>query len=152
MTVRTRIELLGWDQARARAAAIRRAVFIEEQGVPESLEWDEHDAMAVHALALDLDGRAVATGRLVVVPGAREARIGRMAVQRELRRQGLGGRVLTALLDAAACQGILRVMLHAQVAVVPFYHRFGFAGTGGQFEEAGIPHIGMELVPASRKV
>ena len=33
-----------WAHDAGRLSAIRRTVFIDEQGVPEDLEWDEHDA------------------------------------------------------------------------------------------------------------
>lgn len=46
------IELVDFATRQAALRAIRTAVFIEEQGVPKALEWDEHDATAVHALAL----------------------------------------------------------------------------------------------------
>ena len=79
----------------AEALAIRRSVFIEEQGVPEAEEIDEHDAnpatltSALHVLA-SLDGRAVGTGRLLLSypPGA-NAHIGRVAVLADCRRGGV---------------------------------------------------------------
>jgi len=40
--------------------ALRRAVFCEEQGVPEELERDAEDATAVHVVALDEGGRDIA--------------------------------------------------------------------------------------------
>ena len=47
--------------------ALRRAVFIEEQNVPEDLEWDGRDGEAVHMLAR-LDGQAVGTLRMFLTP------------------------------------------------------------------------------------
>ena len=44
---------MAWDEARAHAAPIRFAVFVEEQGVPREIELDEMDAQCVHALAFD---------------------------------------------------------------------------------------------------
>ena len=57
-----RIELMDWERARAEASAIRRAVFVVEQGVPEDIELDEHDPYCLHALARDAAGRAIGTG------------------------------------------------------------------------------------------
>ena len=37
-----------WAHDAADLSAVRRAVFIDEQNVPESLEWDEHDADVRH--------------------------------------------------------------------------------------------------------
>ena len=41
--------------------AIRRAVFIVEQNVPEAEEWDGRDGDAIHLLARDATGAAVGT-------------------------------------------------------------------------------------------
>ena len=53
-----------WNADRKWLQQIRRTVFIEEQRVPESLEWDEHERDAWHVLALDAAGSPIATGRL----------------------------------------------------------------------------------------
>ncbi|SVC97674.1 uncharacterized protein METZ01_LOCUS350528, partial [marine metagenome] len=47
--------------------ALRMAVFIEEQGVPEELESDALDALAYHAVAC-VDDAIIGTGRLLVLP------------------------------------------------------------------------------------
>lgn len=48
----------------ATCVALRRRVFIEEQGISEADEIDDLDAEAIHLLAT-LDGRAVGTARLL---------------------------------------------------------------------------------------
>jgi predicted GNAT family N-acyltransferase len=113
------------------------------------MEWDEGDAIAVHAVAYNRLGQAVATGRLLQErPGV--ARIGRMAVHRVLRGSGVGRQVLQALLAAAAARGDREAMLHAQSSARDFYLGLGFEPRGQAFEEAGIPHIEMAraLVPS----
>jgi len=47
------------------AQQIRRLVFVEEQGIPAALEYDEADATAIHVLAYH-DDIAIATGRLLI--------------------------------------------------------------------------------------
>ena len=49
------LERADWSRDRDREAlrAIRTEVFVQEQAVPESLEWDELDAPSVHVLARD---------------------------------------------------------------------------------------------------
>ena len=64
---------------REQAFAIRRAVFVQEQGVAEALEFDEHDAQARHLLALR-DGEPVGTLRVRWPDRARTAKIERVAV------------------------------------------------------------------------
>jgi predicted GNAT family N-acyltransferase len=120
-----------------RAFAVRRAVFIEEQHVPESLEHDEYDSTAVHVMALEGD-RAVGTGRLARIHEV--SRIGRMAVLPSHRGRGVGRALLLKLLETARTQKIPEVHLAAQLPVVDFYAKLGFMPYGEIFEEAGLLH------------
>jgi predicted GNAT family N-acyltransferase len=131
-----------WCDARDQLSAVRRAVFVVEQSVPEDLEWDEHDAEAVHALASTTAGAPIGTGRVL-----RDGRIGRMAVVSEWRGRGVGGAILQSLLDAARERGYADLKLHAQTHAIGFYVRHGFAVAGDEFMEAGIPHREMLLRP-----
>lgn len=45
--------------------AVRREVFVVEQGVPQELEYDAYDETAVHVLAVREDGLPLGTGRLL---------------------------------------------------------------------------------------
>ncbi|WP_374193657.1 GNAT family N-acetyltransferase [Streptomyces sp. S-9] len=45
--------------------AVRKEVFVAEQGVPEDIEYDAHDADAVHLLAVAEDGTPLGTARLL---------------------------------------------------------------------------------------
>jgi predicted GNAT family N-acyltransferase len=133
------IRLCHWDEARAEARRIRELVFVREQGVPLELEMDEHDPHCEHALAHAADGAAVATGRLLP-----DGHIGRMAVLKEWRGQGIGALVLRALMEQARKRGDASVRLNAQTSAAGFYRRFGFAPSGPDFIEAGILHVPMQ--------
>ena len=133
-----RIELMDWERARARAAPIRCTVFVEEQGVPAEIEMDEMDAKCVHALAFH-EGRAVGTGRLLP-----DGHIGRMAVLKAWRNQGIGGLLLKNLIEKARQRGDREVALSAQVHALAFYLAHGFKPEGPQYEEAGIVHQAMK--------
>ncbi|MGJ7491944.1 YbgC/FadM family acyl-CoA thioesterase [Variovorax sp. ZT4R33] len=136
------VETGDWQKLGSGAGGLRRAVFVKEQRVPEDMEWDAHDATALHAVARNRLGRVVATGRLISeAPGV--ARIGRMAVHRSLRGGGLGASVLRALEAAARSRGDREVTLHAQCSAEAFYRRLGYRPEGEPFEEAGIAHIDM---------
>jgi predicted GNAT family N-acyltransferase len=126
---------------RAAAYDIRRRVFQDEQGVPAEEEFDADDDRAVHVVA-ETDGVAVGTGRIVLQPAY--AKIGRMAVLQEWRRQGIGRAIMDALMRIAAEHNATRLLLHAQVHAIPFYQACGFRSVGKQFDEAGIPHRRME--------
>ncbi len=129
------------EELRAHAFALRHAVFVVEQGVPEALERDELDAGAYHAVALDHD-RCIATGRLMRQAGS-VGRIGRMAVDAGWRRRGLGGLLLEALEARAKADGLREIELHAQCYVQAFYRNRGYVQVGDVFEEAGIDHVVM---------
>ena len=134
------VKLVETEQDMEAAVGIRFRVFVHEQSVPPEIELDEYDVVATHALAL-LDGVAVATGRAIVEDGS--ARIGRMAVDREHRRSGVGGLVLRFLEDEAREQGAAEFVLHAQDYVKTFYANHGYEEHGDTFMEAGILHIEM---------
>jgi predicted GNAT family N-acyltransferase len=131
------ITIGAWAQQQRGASALRRQVFVLEQGVPEALELDDMDAVSLHALACD-DNGPVATGRLLP-----DGHIGRMAVRRDARGAGVGSAVLCALMERARQRGDREVVLHAQMAAQDFYARHGFEPEGEVFMDAGIEHIAM---------
>lgn len=134
------VRILTWREAMPLARPVRERVFVEEQGVPLELEWDEWDEPSEHAIAFDAQGRAVGTARLLP-SGA----IGRMAVLKDWRGRGVGRSLLEAVLERARRRAMVRVTLHAQTHVAGFYRRFGFSERGEEFFEAGIPHVEMTL-------
>ena len=123
------------------AINVRMRVFVVEQQIPVAEEIDEADATATHAIAL-YQGQVVGTGRLLYRDDGM-AQIGRMAVDRQFRRQGVGGRILAFLEDEARAQGIGSCLLHAQEYVKAFYAGSGYVERGDLFLEADIPHIEM---------
>lgn len=130
---------VNWEAHREKLHAVRRTVFIEEQGVSEDLEWDDADERSYHVLATASDGTPIGTGRLKL-----DCHIGRMAVLKEWRGRGVGAAILQALVTLAQKEGCTRVRLHAQTHALDFYARYGFTAVGKVFDEAGIPHRLME--------
>lgn len=133
------ILITDWARDEARLSCIRRAVFIDEQGVPEDMEWDADDAGAVHLLALDGAGQAIGCARLLP-----DGHIGRMAVLPPWRGRGVGRALLAAAVEAARMRGHTMLRLSAQTHAADFYARAGFVAIGAEYEEAGIPHIAMQ--------
>jgi predicted GNAT family N-acyltransferase len=129
------VRLTDWQRDREKLSRVRRIVFIDEQRVPENLEWDDIDPQCVHAIAESADGAAIGCGRLLP-----DAHIGRMAVVAPWRGRGVGDALLMRLVEAARERGHARAILNAQVQAMPFYARHGFAPEGEPFEEAGIAH------------
>lgn len=139
----TQVQVAGWDALADGAHALRQEVFVQEQGVPVDLEQDGLDAGAVHAAVTNRLGHVIATGRLARKTPA-VSKIGRMAVHRTLRGEGLGRQVLDALVRAAQQRGDTAVVLHAQSPAQAFYERAGFHVCGEPFDEAGLPHVPMQ--------
>ena len=154
------------------AISVRRAVFVDEQGVSEELELDGNDDDAIHFVASD-DGRPVGVARLRAYGGGADghgpgdgtaesnedtpsegagtpgeedagttaaAKVERVAVLADRRGEGIGRELMAAVERAADAAGYGRLVLHAQVPVVPFYKRLGYGAVGDTFEEADIPH------------
>lgn len=134
------IEVVRFDALPPEVAALRRAVFVDEQGIPEAEEFDGTDAGCVHWLLRD-GGVPLATLRTRAGDGA--VRIGRVATARAARGRGHAGRLMRAAMDAARAAGLGRAVLSAQVAVIPWYERLGFAAEGPAYDDAGIPHRDM---------
>ena len=133
-----------WADLADTAHPLRRAVFVEEQGIAPEIEADAADAQALHAVATNRFGMPVGTGR-AVLDGQGGARIGRMAVLASVRGAGVGAATLSALVEGCQLRGASNILLHAQRDAVPFYSRHGFVPRGQPFEEAGIEHQEMVL-------
>jgi len=127
-----------WQESETALNTVRRAVFIEEQRVPAALEWDGLDESCHHVLVTAAGNRPVGTGRIKP-----DGHIGRMAVLRDCRGQGVGSAILAALLDVARQQQCTGVYLHAQVSAIIFYEKQGFTVDSKEFMDAGIPHRSM---------
>jgi predicted GNAT family N-acyltransferase len=123
--------------------AIRRAVFVGEQGVDPELEWDDTETAATHLLGA-ADGRAVGTARVRFVDDE-TAKAERLAVRRSDRHQGYGRRLMRAVETYATDSGATRCRVHAQRRVAEFYRSLGYRPIGDEFEEAGIPHVAMVI-------
>jgi len=135
------------DRARMdEAIALRIAVFVHEQSIPEAEEIDAHDAPDAEALLVlvrDRDGAIAATGRFYDA-GERVAQIGRMAVRRDVRAAGLGRMMLERLIDEARTRGFKRAVLSAQNHAIGFYAKLGFQPFGATLLDGGIVHQPME--------
>jgi len=123
------------------AHTVRRAVFIDEQGVAEAEEMDGKDEVATHIVVTD-DSEPVATARFRFVEET-TARIERVAVLSAYRGEGLGASVMETAESMVRERGATSAFLHGQLRVAGFYERLGYEAVGEQFEEAGIPHVEM---------
>jgi len=138
------VRLAESEKDREICLSLRWTVFVEEQGVPPSMEVDEHDRTdAVHALAT-WNGVPAGTGR-VVPDGKGVVKIGRMAVVDDVRGHGIGRALLAFLEEQAKARGAAKLVLWSQVSARPFYEKAGYRTVSEKpFDDAGIPHVAME--------
>ncbi|AMJ65067.1 GNAT family N-acetyltransferase [Hymenobacter sp. PAMC 26628] len=127
------------------AFTIRETVFVAGQGVPATLENDEHDRRdARHYLARAPDGTPAGAARWRETENG--VKLERFAVLENFRNQKIGATLLHAVLaDVRAELPDKEVYLNAQLRAVPFYERHGFQTEGEMFEEANIQHYRMVL-------
>lgn len=122
--------------------AIRRVVFIEEQGVSLADEVDGRDGEAEHLLAV-LDGAPVGTARMLVA--GETGKIGRVAVLAAARGKGIGAALIRAAVARLRERGLRVAKLGAQTHALGFYEALGFRAEGPVYDDAGIPHRDMTL-------
>ena len=123
--------------------ALRRVVFVEEQGVAEEEEWDGLDDDALHLLAWLAD-RPVGTARIFQRDGI--GKIGRVCVLPEARGTGLGAALIQKAIEVLRQQpGLTTAKLGAQTHAIGFYEKLGFTAFGPIYDDAGIPHRDMTL-------
>jgi predicted GNAT family N-acyltransferase len=124
------------------ARKIRYEVFVEEQKVPQEIEFDGLDQIASHYLMIYKDLPAC-TSRLRRTK--KGMKLERFAVSNKLRGRGIGKELLMYMLDDLK-NNRQEIYLHAQKSAIPFYEKMGFSKIGEEFLEAGIKHITMKLI------
>jgi predicted GNAT family N-acyltransferase len=123
--------------------ALRYEVFVNEQNVPPEIEVDEYDADALHFIA-ESDGVAIGCARVVL--SKNDAHIGRLAVSKSYRGNGIGSGICRFILDYCLSNGYKNIWLNSQLHAVRFYEGLGFRKQGVMFYEAGIPHFKMSYL------
>jgi predicted GNAT family N-acyltransferase len=137
------VSVFGREAADFEAALdVRERVFVDEQDVPYDREVDGRDPDATHFLVRD-DSDPIATARVRPYDGSdeRALKVERVAVVADRRGEGYGDAVMDAVESYATEEGDDRLVLDAQVPVVGFYERRGYAVQDDEpFDDAGIPH------------
>ena len=143
------INTVTWDDAQSSLRLIRQNVFIDEQQVPEDLEWDAEDKTAVHILGKE-GNRPVACARIL-----KDGQLGRLAVLKDYRKHGWGGRILKTAEQYLKDLHKNKLYLNAQANSYEFYFNNGYRPSEELFWDANIPHIRMQKIlnrpnPASK--
>lgn len=132
--------------------ALRQLVFCVEQNCPY-LDCDGKDQASLHLLGSETSGRLVAYARLVPAGVTfEEPSIGRVVNHPDVRRSGVGKELMReAIARALATFGARPIRIGAQLYLKRFYEELGFAVAGPEYDEDGIPHVQMLLVPKARR-
>jgi len=137
-----KIEIVKWIDGPSQLKNIREKVFIQEQKVTPQLEWDGMDENAMHFLVFK-DEEAIGCARAVVIKNYMQ--LGRMAVLKEYRGQGIGSALLEKAIVTAILNQISSIHISAQCYAIDFYLKFGFEVTSDIYLDAEIPHRDMTL-------
>lgn len=132
------IRLAQWPQDAEAIRAVRQQVFIIEQGIDPAVEWTGDDEQFLCVLAFDDQQNPIGTGRISV--NGNTATIGRMAVRKQNRDQGVGAAILDRLIEIGKAEGANKFELSAQLTAVNFYQKQGFKAFGDVYRDAGIKH------------
>ncbi len=134
--------------------AVRRTVFVHEQGLFQDSDMDEHDDHAVHLVAIDQD-----TGLVVGAVRCYETEAGlwyggRLAVLAEYRYSvcAVGPRLCKLAEKVVIERGCRRFLAYIQHQNVRFFERLGWRKIGEPVEQYGVPHQLMEASLLFEKV
>ena len=118
---------------------LRWRILREPWDQPRHSEEDQHEGEAIH-LAAWSGGRLAGVGR-VHFNSPSEAQIRYMAVEMDLRGQGVGGAILAELESRARERGAAYIVLNARDTAVGFYEKHGYCITKeAQILFESIPH------------
>ena len=137
-----KIEIVKWIDGLSQLKNIREKVFIQEQKVTPQLEWDGMDEKAIHFLVFN-DKAAIGCARAIVIKD--HMQLGRMAVLKEYRGQGIGSALLEKAMTIAKLNQLSAIYISAQCHAIDFYKKFGFEVTSEIYLDAEIPHRDMKL-------
>lgn len=138
------VKIAASEQEREAAFTVRKKVFVEEQGVPLTLEIDDYDQTSSHFVVYD-GSKAIAAGRIRSTAEI-VGKVERVCVLKEYRGQHLGVLIMNSLEEHAKKTGIHKILLNAQSYAVPFYEKLGYVVTSPEFMDANIPHRAMVKV------
>ena len=104
---------------------------------------DNLEEASIHLMGVTSEGKILACGRLHLNT-SEEAQIRYMGVSEDLRRTGIGSKMIEKLEEEAINQGANQIMLNARENAVAFYKSLGYFEVGPHESDIQIPHTRME--------
>ena len=122
---------------------LRSEVFIVEQECAYQ-DIDGKDFKSIHIIGKQ-KGEIIAYSRIMSLNNE-FCSIGRVLVKKELRKKGIGIKLMTKTIEEATSEyNSRKIKISAQEYLKNFYTNLGFNHTGKCYLEDGIPHIEMIL-------
>lgn len=129
------------QEAFEQAKLVRKIVFVDEQKVDPEIEYDEYDELNRHDvihLSAIIQNETVGTLRLIKKGDT--LKVGRVAVLKTHRKQGIGLKLMDYAQKYACNNGFQYLELGAQLSAIPFYEKSGYEAYGPIFLDANIEH------------
>lgn len=136
------VKIVETDEELELAFAVRKKVFVEEQGVPPHLELDEFDDDAIHFIVNDGE-QTIGAARLREYE-SKVGKVERVCVLQPYRGKKIGFLIMQKVEEYAKKHGFKKLKLNAQSYAIPFYEKLQYIVTSPEFMDAGIPHRSME--------
>ena len=135
------LKVVSFSEEETAIQAIRKAVFIDEEGISPSLAFDNADKTAEHILAY-LDEQPVATARIRYVD-SQLAKIENLAVLSTARGIGIGKKLMENALEIVEQNHIPKVVIDVPENVREFYKKLGFDTLSEKWTEDSISYVEM---------
>ena len=137
-----------WDEPKdhgeiKEAYQVRKTVFVDEQGFPESVELDDKDQLPIH-FVLYSDDKPIGNVRLIKFDDY--LKLSRMAVLKEHRGKGYGSMICKKAIDYfknTSDKTLFKV--ESQSHAAGFYESFGFKKVSEEVIIENAPHFRMEM-------
>ena len=121
---------------------VRKVVFFDEMGIPESEIFDNLDEESDHFIFIEKN-RVIGSVRLRHIENY--IKLERIVIYREFRLQSFGHDAIKQIIDHYKRKKVTKIVLDSIYDIRDFYKKFAFIEVGKVFDRVGLPHITMEL-------
>lgn len=145
-----KVELVGSREMFDGAMAVRRQVFVREQGIPKDKEFDGNDFCGAHVIAYIQKGeRKLPIGTMRIRFFGDCVKFERMAVSKNFRKTNVAENIMKYGFKYSALKGFRTVCGMCKKELLPRWQKCGYH----EIKDASHAYInGMELIPICRNL